>query len=181
MSVSALRLLTGLERPTPDGENRPSVTYTPAQTVLVLTAGLAFVGGLIHVGAAVDHYEEFPLYTLAFSVIALLQVSWAWLLVRGPSRAILLAGALMQLGIVALWVVSRTAGVPIAPKAWTPEEVGIADLVATLGELVTVIAAFAVLAASTQAWAQRMLPRLAPIVLAAVLMSALFGTGAHAG
>src|SRR3954454_11976707 len=118
MGASALRLLTGLERPASDGEARPRATYTPAETVLALTAGLAFVGGLIHVGAAVDHYEEFPLYTLAFVVIALLQAGWAWLLLRGPSRTVLLSGALFQLGIVALWVVSRTAGVPIAPKAW---------------------------------------------------------------
>jgi hypothetical protein len=181
MSVLALRLLTGLDRPDSNGEEAVRPPYTATETVLVLTAGLAFIGGLIHIGAGIDHWEEFHLYTLAFSLIAAVQITWAVLLLRRPSRGVLLAGALFQLGVVALWALSRTTGVPIAPQPWVPEEIGVADVVATIGEIVTIAAAVAILSGEGHPLVRRVLVRLAPVVMAAVLMSALLGTGAHAG
>jgi hypothetical protein len=155
--------------------------YTETQTVLVLVAALAFVGALIHVGAAVDHWEEYHLYTLVFSCVAALQTCWALLILRGASRRVLVSGCVLQLGIVALWAVSRTVGVPLAPTAWTPEEIGVADLTETIGELTTVLAVLSVLLAE-RSDAARIARRWMPsIVLFMILISALFGTGAHAG
>jgi hypothetical protein len=70
--------LTGLN----DGvtERRP-VEYTRREIVLRLTAGLALICGLIHIGAGVDHYQEYALYTAVFSLLALAQITWAALLV----------------------------------------------------------------------------------------------------
>jgi hypothetical protein len=147
----------------------------------VLVAALAFVGALIHVGAAIDHWAEYHLYTLVFSGLAVLQAGWAVMILRGASRRVLAFGCVMQLGIVALWIVSRTVGVPLAPTAWTPEEVGIADLAETLGELTTVLAVASVLLderSSAVRVARRCMPS---VLLFVILISALFGTGAHAG
>jgi hypothetical protein len=155
--------------------------YTEPQTVLMLVAALAFVGALIHVGAAVDHWEEYHLYTLVFCGLAALQTCWAVLILRGASQRVLVLGCVLQLGIVGLWAVSRTVGVPLAPTAWAPEEIGIADLIETIGELATVLAVLSVLLAegsNTARLARRWMPS---VVLFVILISVLFGTGAHAG
>jgi hypothetical protein len=155
--------------------------YTERQTVLVLVAALAFIGALIHVGAAVDHWQEYHLYTLVFSCLAALQACWALLILRGATGRVLALGCIMQLGIVGLWAVSRTVGVPLAPTAWAPENIGIADLVETIGELTTALAALSVLLPERSS-AARLGHRWMPsILLFVILISALFGTGAHAG
>ncbi len=99
-----------------------------------------------------------------------------------PQPRWILLGCALQLGIVALWILSRTSGVPIAPKAWVPEEIGVADLTETVCELVTVFAGFALLLSPRSPRAERVVAALLPpFLLAAVLAGALFGTGAHAG
>lgn len=179
MSTSAV-ILDGSARSSQGGE-ASTAPYTETQTVLVLVAALAFVGALIHLGAAVDHWEEYHLYTLVFSCLAALQACWALLILRGASRRVLVLGCVMQIGIVALWAVSRTVGVPLAPTAWTPEEIGVADLTETIGELATVLAVLSVLLAE-RSNAARLARRWMPsIVLFVILISVLFGTGAHAG
>ncbi|MHB8235224.1 MAG: hypothetical protein ACYDHT_11290 [Solirubrobacteraceae bacterium] len=181
MSSVALRRLAGVARQTPDDAQAPPVPHTTSESVLVLAAALVFVGGLIHVGAAIDHYAEFPLYTLVFCSLAAGQFAWSALLLRRPSQRVMLLGCGFELAIVVLWVVSRTAGVPIAPTAWVPEGIGSADLVETLGECVAVIAVLSVVFSARASIARALLPRMAPILLAVIVVSALFGTAAHAG
>jgi hypothetical protein len=159
----------------------PVAPYTERQTVLVLVAALAFIGALIHVGAAVDHWEQYHLYTLVFSSLAALQACWALLILRGASGRVLALGCILQAGIVALWAVSRTVGVPLAPAAWTPEEIGIADLAETIGELATVLAVLSVLLTERSSIALSVRRWMPSILLFVILISALFGTGAHAG
>ena len=159
----------------------PAAPYTQAQTVLVLVAALAFVGALIHLGAAVDHWAEYHLYTLAFLCMAALQACWALLILRGASSRVLVLGCVLQLGIVAVWIVSRTAGLPLAPEAWTPEEIGAADLTATIGELATALAILSVLLAERSRAARAACRWLPSLLLFTILICVLFGTGAHAG
>jgi hypothetical protein len=180
MGATALRLLTGLERPESGTSRRPA-EYTKTETVLVMVAALTFLGALIHVGAAVDHFGEFPLYTLTFCLLAAGQVAWAALLLRHPSRRVLLLGCAFQLGIVALWALSRTVGVPIAPQPWVPEQVGVADFVETIGEIASVIAVLCLVLSPRVRLARVATSHMAALLLAVVLVSVLFGAGAHAG
>jgi hypothetical protein len=138
------------------------------------------MGALIHIGAAVDHYSEFPLYTLTFAVFATVQMVWAAMLVRRPSRRVLLFGCAFNVGIAALWVASRTIGVPIAPRAWVPETVGVADLVETVGEILVVVTAWSLVMSPRLPVARRVVERIAPVLLAMLFMTALYGVGAHA-
>jgi hypothetical protein len=173
-------ILKGSANPSQGGDTT-IVPYTEPQTILVLVAALAFVGALIHVGAAVDHWVEYHLYTLVFSSLAALQTCWAVLILRGASQRVLVLGCVLQLGIVGLWAVSRTVGVPLPPTAWTPEEIGIADLIETIGELTTVLAVLSVLLAERSNAARLARHWMPSVVLFVILISALFGTGAHAG
>jgi hypothetical protein len=71
--------------------------------------------------------------------------------------------------------------VPIAPQPWVPEEIGVADLVETVCELVTVVAVLAVQLADRSPRARRLAEALPAFLLAAVLFGALLGAGSHAG
>jgi predicted branched-subunit amino acid permease len=48
---------------------------------------------------------------------------------------VLIAGALGSLAVAAVWIVSRTAGVPIGPTPGEPEAVGLIDTVASCDEV----------------------------------------------
>ncbi len=151
------------------------------ESVLALAAGLAFMCGLIHAGAAVDHFDELPLYTVAFGVLAATQMLWAALIVRRPSNRLLLLGGAFNLAIVGLWIVSRTVGLPIAARPWTPETVGVADLVESCSEVAVVLAVWSVGLSTRARIAQRVSERIAPLLIVALFVMALFGVGAHAG
>jgi hypothetical protein len=179
MTSIGLRMLTGID--TGASSTPAPEAYSQRRTILMLVAGLSFIGGLIHVGAAVDHWAEFHLYTLVFSCIAVVQAGWAVTILRGASRGVLTLGCVFQLGVVALWAVSRTVGVPIAPQVWTPEEIGVADVIATAGEFATVLAVSSVLLRDRYPLARRACSAMVPLLLFMILVSALFGTGAHAG
>jgi hypothetical protein len=51
---------------------------------------------------------------------------------------VLVAGTIVTIGIVAVWLVSRTAGLPIGPRAGEAEQIGVGDAFATMIELVFV-------------------------------------------
>jgi hypothetical protein len=178
MRVSALAPLLGA-RAGDEHQERPG--YAARETILVLAGALVFIDGLIHIGAAVDHFAEFHLYTVVFAALAAVQIAWAAMLVRQPSPRVLVFGCAFSLGVIALWIVSRTVGVPIAARPWHPEPVGVADLVETSGETVTVIAVMSVALPSELRGAERLTPLVSPALLCALLLSVLFGVGAHAG
>lgn len=180
MSAIGLRRLVGLGEPRPDASHELA-SYTTTETVLLLVAAVTCVAGLIHVGAAVDHFGEFPLYTLVFAALAVVQLTWAAAIVWRPSRRVLLFGCAFNVGVVALWAASRTVGVPVAPRAWVPERVGVADLLATADELLAVIAVWSVLMSTRMAIAKGVVKRAAPLLLTVLLLSVLYGVGAHAG
>jgi hypothetical protein len=180
MRAIGLRLLVGLDESRPE-EGQESPVYTTTETVLLLVAAVAFIDGLIHIGAAVDHFSEFPIYTLVFAVLASVQIAWAAMIVRRPSRLVLLSGCAFTVGVIGLWVVSRTVGVPIAPQAWVPEEVGVADLVETVGEIATVIAVFSLVTSPRHRFARHVTERITPVLMGVLFLSVLYGVGTHAG
>jgi hypothetical protein len=112
------------------------------ENVVLIACGLAWGAALIHVQAAVDHLDEYWLYALFFALLAAAQLLWGAALYRSPGRHLLVAGAIGSLMVVALWVVSRTSGLPIGPDAGSAESLGLLDSVASADEV-----ALAVLAA----------------------------------
>jgi hypothetical protein len=188
MNASVFRLLIGGERTdrVPDAAREPSTpaaaTWTTGQSAVVLMAALSFIVGVIHVTASIDHFDEYALYTPVFAMIAAFQIGWAVLVVRRPSRIVLLVGALVSIGIAALWVVSRTSGVPFARIPWVPEPVGAADVTATIGECTIALVVFCLLLASRVEFARRAVSWLAGLLLTLLVFSVLYGLGSgHAG
>jgi hypothetical protein len=142
---------------------------------LALLSGAA---GLIHLAAAVPHYEESALHGAFFVGTGLAQLAGAGLLMAWPRKPVLVATACVNALIVALWLMSRTAGLPAEPHPWTPEPVGIADSVASLLEVGLVIGSALLLAPSSALLVGQARPRepkwwLAGAASVTVLLTAL--------
>jgi hypothetical protein len=86
--------------------------------------------------AAAEHASGYVPFAILFALLVPLQSLWGVWVCFAPSRRLLVAGGIGSLLIVAVWVVSRTAGLPLGPEPWQPEAIGPLDVVASADELV---------------------------------------------
>jgi hypothetical protein len=106
---------------------------------------LSAAAGMVHLTVASDHFAEYFLFGLFFVVVGLAQIAWAAIVaITGPVDRLLMLSIGNAL-VVALWLVSRTTGVPLGPNSGRPEPVGYADVVTTVFELVLVVLALGLL------------------------------------
>jgi hypothetical protein len=108
---------------------------------LLIACALSWSAGLIHVKAGIDHLHEHVLVSAAFGLLAAAQLVWGIALYRRPTRGLLAAGAALSVVVVALWGMSRAAGLPLGPDRWSPEPVGALDSVASADEVVLALLA----------------------------------------
>jgi plastocyanin len=95
---------------------------------------------LIHAIWTALHLREGILEGVFFLLTALAQGGMAFGLLTSPNRRTYLLTIALSLGIVAVWALSRTVGLPIGLEAGTRQPVGMPDVIATLFELLTVLA-----------------------------------------
>lgn len=126
------------EPPEVEPETRTERPASVPRPELLLLASAALGAALLHAAFAPGHFAETWSHGLAFAVMAWLQLALAVALVAFPSRRVFALG-LLNLGIIGLWVMSRTIGAPFGPDAWSPEDVGTPDLIATGLEALLVI------------------------------------------
>lgn len=98
-------------------------------------AGLSAIAAGIHAWVVPEHYEEYALFGVFFAVFSIAQVGWAAAVLRRPTRLLHVAGIALSAGLLALWALSRTAGLPIGPEAWEAEPVELLDVAAGVAEL----------------------------------------------
>jgi hypothetical protein len=108
-----------------------------------VTAALAMLGaGVIHFAFAPDHLSEQTSHGVFFLVVGWAQLigaaalAFAW----RPVRTWLLGSAALNLGVAALWLLTRTAGLP----GEEPEAVGFPDALASGLEVVAALSALGV-------------------------------------
>ncbi|MDP9479824.1 MAG: DUF305 domain-containing protein [Actinomycetota bacterium] len=154
------------------------------KTLPYAAATLSIVAALIHLVAMPEHFEEWWGYGTFFLVVAVFQGAYGAALLRRWRPWLLYLGVATNLGVVALWLVTRTAGIPFfGPHAGEVEDVGALDLAATSVELALVFVLLAGLWASrpdtvlpagaSRAEARQRERNLIPILVLAVV--ALFG------
>jgi hypothetical protein len=103
---------------------------------LRVCAVLAAASGVIHIEAAIAHTSHWWLFGVFFAGLAYAQLGWALVVYRGRRDTRLLEAAIyVSLAVAAIWLWSRTVGLPVGPWAWDAEGVGITDTVSTLDEL----------------------------------------------
>jgi hypothetical protein len=102
-----------------------------------LAALLVLGSAAIHFAVVPEHLREYVPFGLFFVAAGLAQLALAAAILVAPRRQVLLAGAAGTVAIIALWAVSRTAGVPVGPTPWEPEAPGAADILCTTLEAIT--------------------------------------------
>ncbi len=107
--------------------------------VLLPLVGLGYFGAAsVHFVVMPEHFGEATLYGIFFVFAASLQVVFGILMLGRPSRPLIAVGLVGNLAVIALWALTRTAGIPLGPDAARPETVGGLDVLATGFELLIV-------------------------------------------
>ena len=138
-------LIKPAPRPEPASGPEADQDRNPAR-VLSVIAMASIAAGAINLAAAATVGRSNAQNLAFFTVVGVAQLAWgAVALVRAP-RWWLALGAAGNLIVVATWVVSRTAGLPVGPEAGITLPVHFPDTLATALE-VAVVAGSAVLLA----------------------------------
>jgi hypothetical protein len=104
-------------------------------TAVLLAAALSVGAAAIHAMVTPSHLQEDLLYGGFFAALTVAQLGWAGLVVLRPQPWVLAAGAIGNIGVVALWGITRTVGIPLGIAAGQREAVGILDVSCGLLEL----------------------------------------------
>jgi FtsP/CotA-like multicopper oxidase with cupredoxin domain len=84
---------------------------------LLVPAGLLTAGAAaIHFSLVPDHLSEYLPFGILFVVTGLAQAALALATVLWPRRRVFAAAALVALGCITVWLVSRTVGLPFGPS-----------------------------------------------------------------
>lgn len=143
---SAVGLLPARADAEPGFDVAPAaVSARTRSTLLPLVALAGAAAAAIHFVVMPEHFEEATLYGAFFAVAATSQLLYSVLLLVRPSRSLLVAGALGNVAIVLLWLVTRTIGIPLGPGAGSTESFGGLDVLATIFEITTAIGAIALI------------------------------------
>ena len=134
--------------------------------VLYAAAALSLLAALIHLWVTPEHFKEWWGYGTFFLVAAAVQVLYAPLVLVWPTRMVLLGGIGGNLAIVALYLLTRTVGIPLfGPGAGEVEGAGFVDLCATASEVGIAVALGAALLRETTTERRRMILLFLAVVL----------------
>lgn len=117
-----------------------------------LAAALSAAAGYAHFAYAESHFESWWAYGLFFVAAANLQVLLAILLVWRPRVWLPLVGIAGNLVIVAVYVISRTDGVPLGPHSRVVEEATAVDWLTTAAQVAIIVALLAMLDGRRRRW-----------------------------
>jgi hypothetical protein len=101
---------------------------------------LSLLTGWVHLAYIAPHWDDWWAYGVFFLAAGAFQALCAPAIVRRPRSApVALAAIAGNLAIVGMYVLSRTAGVPLGPHEGVVEEAGAIDLAVTAAEIATVL------------------------------------------
>src|SRR4051794_9411387 len=78
-----------------------------------LACGFSIVAAAVHTAVCPEHFTEATVYGLFFLFAAIAQLAWAVIVWMAPRRGLLVAGAVGNGLVVALWALTRSVGIPI--------------------------------------------------------------------
>ena len=124
---------TGETRPLPGGDQRRVARRRVIASCLAI---LSLATAVIHFAVAGSHFKEYWLFGVFMLVAGWAQLLWAAGAVVRPSRPLLAGGALLNAGIIAVYVVTRTVGDVVGPAPHATEPLGFGDGLCTVLEAV---------------------------------------------
>jgi hypothetical protein len=124
----------------PDREARAPATTQPAvsarRVVAYCLAVLSAATAVIHFAVAGEHFREYWLFGVFMLAVAWLQLLWAAAVIARPSRPVLWSGTILEGFVVAVYVMTRTAGDVVGPTPRAVEPLGFGDGLCTVLEVV---------------------------------------------
>jgi len=127
-------------------EERTSTNQATARSyILGGLAALSAGAAAIHFAVMFDHFSEYVLYGVFFLVVSWAQAIWAAVVMWRPSRLWLGLGIAGNVIVLAVYLASRTTGLPIGPDVSAPEPAGGLDIVSGIVELALVAGCAALL------------------------------------
>jgi hypothetical protein len=108
-------------------------------------AALSVGAAAIHFAVVFEHFAEYTLYGVFFLVISWAQLIWPAVLFWRPSRLWLSLGIAGNAVILAVYVASRTVGLPFGPDLRNAESVGALDVVSCVLEFGLIVGCAALL------------------------------------
>lgn len=117
----------------------PRRTLSSATVLGGVTSCLLLGAAVVHLLQISEEFEYDPIYGWFFVALTVSQAAAAGALILWRRRSYLYV-ATGNLGVIAIWILTRTTGVPFGAEPWSPQAVGRSDLVATFLELASVLA-----------------------------------------
>jgi len=119
-------------------------------TTLALAGALSLAAAWVHLAYAAPHLRQWWAYGAFFIATGAGQALFAPLILYRPRAWLVLTGVAGNVAIVAMYVMSRTAGPPLGPHAHVAERAGTIDLSTTAAEIVLVAILVTMLGARTR-------------------------------
>ena len=113
--------------------------------ILGALAALSVGAAAIHFAVVFEHFVEYTLYGVFFLVISWAQLIWPAVLLWRPSRLWPWLGIAGNAIIIAVYVASRTVGLPFGPDLHNTESVGALDVVSCALEFLLIVGCAALL------------------------------------
>jgi len=113
-----------MRAPVPEAGGAGATPMTARPYLLGGVASLSAGAAAIHFTVIFEHFAEYTLFGVFFLVTAWAQLIWAAVLLWRPSRLWLTLGIAGNALVLAVYVASRSVGLPIGPDAGHPEPFG---------------------------------------------------------
>jgi hypothetical protein len=111
----------------------------------------------VHLAYTASHLRQWWAYGAFFLATGAGQALFAPLVLRRPRPWVVAVGIGGNLAIVAMYVVTRTAGPPLGPHAHVPEPTGAVDLATTAVEIALVGVLLTLLGGRSRRWIANLL------------------------
>jgi hypothetical protein len=126
--------MLGMSAPALTAERVTDPPPTAKTYILGSLAALSTGAAAIHFSVVFEHFHEYVAYGVFFLIVSWAQLIWPAILLWRPSRLWLGLGIAGNAIILAVYVASRTTGLPFGPDVHHPESVGALDVVSCLLE-----------------------------------------------
>lgn len=125
--------------PRPEPEPKPEPTVPGRRVALYCLAIISVATAVIHFAVAGEHFQEYWLFGVFMLVTAWLQLLWAIVVIARPSRWLLWCGVILDVGVVIVYIVTRTIGDVVGPTPNAVEPVGFGDAFCTILEAIVAV------------------------------------------
>src|SRR5215471_18726058 len=123
-----------MSAPVVTGQETRAAPATARPYLLGGLASLSAGAAAIHFTVIFGHSTQYALYGVFFLVLSWAQLIWAAVVLWRPSRSWLWLGLTGNAIVLAVYVASRTTGLPIGPDNGHPEPFGGLDVVSAILE-----------------------------------------------